>query len=316
MQRAEQIYRLYLLQSVCYGAIFIKKITNLKEFNMTFRFFHYVFYKASPASRTSTLICCVVLTSFFLSPAHSWADDLQKFDLNINELKQRSNSRPAGSHNQPISRKNVLSAKGEQSIGFPPNKTRKSKDTSRTNREYSNPERAVIKVRSQEKLLLLKSLPSPGLIPTPSPAKTVKIQTALQPCELVPKILVDFLSPIPTAEALSGVRMEGFYAVRGNMITAAISCGLDHNEEATFSRQLAAHGTRLINITNSDSLETVVNKIAGTLGFSTQTVRATLDNARLVYIFPAGSKKEDGIFISISNEKATMDNGKSEFIAK
>lgn len=292
------------MQSACYGAIFIRIITNLKEFYMEFRFHHHVFHKAAPAS-AAALTCCLALSLLFQYPTHSWADNLQKFDLDINELKQRSISKPAGSPPQAISRKTVHPAKGEQKQGIElsTKKTAKNKKGSRSNRDLSNPGEIVIKTQSREKLLSLKTLPSPGFIPTPSPAKTVKLQGSIPPCELIPQILIDFLSPIPTSEALKDVRMEALHAVRGNMITAAIACGLADTEEKAFARQLAAHGTRLINITDSDSPEKVVNKIAGTLGYSTQTVRATLDNARLVYVFPAGSKKENGIFFSIANTK-------------
>jgi len=305
MQRAEQSRRLYLLQSACYGAIFIRIITNLKEFHMALRFLHHVFYKTEPMSIATSLTCCLVLTLPFLSPVHSRADNLQKFDLDINELKQRSISRPAGSPPQAISRETVHPAKGEQKmgIGLSTRKTAKGKNGSRSNRVLSNPVETVIIEQSREKLLSLKTLPSPGFIPTPSPEKTVKLRVSIPPCELIQQILIDFLSPIPTSEALKDVRMEALHAVRGNMITAAIACGLADTEEKAFARQLAAHGTRLINITNSDSPEKVVNKIAGALGYSTQTVRATLDNARLVYVFPAGSKKENGIFFSIPNTK-------------
>jgi len=272
---------------------------------MALSFLHYVFYKTAPMSITTTLTCCLVLSLPFLSPVRSWADNLQKFDLDINELKQRSISKPDGSPTQVISKEIVHPAKNEQKlgVGLSTKKTRKNRNTGRPNRDISNPEETVIKAQSQEKLLSLKTLPSPGFIPSPSPEKTVKLQGLVPPCELIPQILIDFLSPIPISEALKDVRMEVLHAVRGNMITAAIACGLADTEEKAFARQLAAHGTRLINITDSDSPEKVVNKIAGTLGYSTQTVRATLDNVRLVYVFPAGSKKENGIFFSIPNTK-------------
>lgn len=293
------------MQSACYGAIFIRIITNLKEFHMALSFLHHVFYKTAPMSIATSLTYCLVLSLPFLSPVQSWADNLQKFDLDINELKQRSISKPAGSPPQAISRKTVQPAKKEQKlgIGLSTKKTAKNKNGSRSNRDLSNPEETVIKAQSREKLLSLKTLPSPGFIPTPSPAKTVKLRVSVPPCELIPQILIDFLSPIPASEALKDVRMEALHAVRGNMITAAIACGLADTEEKAFSLQLAAHGTRLINIIDSDSPEKVVNKIAGTLGYSTQTVRATLDNVRLVYVFPAGGKKENGIFFSIPNSK-------------
>ncbi|HCE68260.1 MAG: hypothetical protein A2X82_17610 [Geobacteraceae bacterium GWC2_55_20] len=277
---------------------------------MALRFLHYVFYKAAPASISTALTCCLVLSLPFLSPVNSRADNLQKFDLDINELKQRSISKPAGAPPQALSKKIVLPAKGvqKQGIGLSTKKTRKNINIHHPNQDSSNPEDHVVETQSREKLLSLKTLPSPGFIPTPSPAKTVKLRVSAPPCELIPQILVDFLSPVPTAEALHGVRMEALYAVRGNMITAAIACGLTETEEADFTRQLAAHGTRLINITGGDSPEKVVNKIAGTLGFSTQTIRATLDNVRLVYIYPADGKKENGIFISIANKTATMEN--------
>lgn len=292
------------MQSACHGAIFIRIITNLKEFYMEFGFHHLVFHKASPAS-AAALTCCLALSLLFQSPTHSSADNLQKFDLDINELKQRNISKPVGSPPQVTSKKTVHSAKDgqKQGIELSTKKTRKNLNTGRPNLDLSNPAETAIKSQSQKKLLSLKALPSPGFIPTPSPAKTVKLRDSVPPCELIPQILIDFLSPIPTSEALKDVRMEALHAVRGNMISAAITCGLSDTEEKAFSRQLAAHGTRLINITGSDSPEKVVNKIAGTLGYSTQTVRATLDNVRLVYVFPAGSNKENGIFFSIANTK-------------
>jgi len=229
------------------------------------------------------------------------------FDLDIKELKKRGNSGAVGAAQPPVSKKRALPAKGvqKQGIVLSAKKTGKGKNGSRSLRDLSNTEEPVINAQSQEKLQLLKTLPSPGFIPTPSQPKTVKLQFPVPPCELIPKILVDFLSPIPTAEALKDVRMEALHAVRGNKITAAIACDLADTEEKDFIRQLAAHGTRLINITASDSPETVINKIAGTLGYSTQTVRATLDNVRLVYVFPAGSNKENGIFFSIANTNET-----------
>lgn len=308
MQRAERHDRLYLLQSPCLGVIFIKIITKLKEFYMEFGFNH-IFHNTSPASAAVT--CCVALCLVFLSPTRSSADNLQKFDLDINELKQRSSSKAASSTLPPVSKKRTLPAKGGQKQGvvLSAKKTVKSKHGSRSHHDLSNTEKAVVNTLSQEKLQLLKTLPSPGFIPTPSQPKTVKLQASIPPCKLIPKILVDFLSPVPVAETQKDVRTEILHTVQGNMITAAIACDLAVTEEKTLSRQLAEHGTRLVNITAGDSPETVVNKIAGALGYSTQTVRATLDNARLVYVFPSGAKKENGIFFSIAdtNETATVE---------
>lgn len=276
---------------------------------MVFQLLRDVFYIFISSSFTSIHVCCFVMIAGFLLPVYSHAGKIQTFDLDINELKNRTN--PSTAAPLPAASKSALQAKPENDTRLYTHKPKKNRLKNNVKPNISNSEQLIITVPSEEKLLLLKALPSPDSIPTPSPSRTIALQDSVPPCELVTKILASFFSPIPTAEALQGVPLAAPYAVRGNKVIAAIACGLAEAEEMTFTRLLAAHGTRLINIIGNDSPETITNKVAGTLGFSSQTLRAGSDDIRLIYIFPDGSEKETGIFISLADKTISGNNPNS-----
>ncbi len=246
----------------------------------------YTLSKSLRALAITAHICCFSASTGLLTPGVAYCGKVQNFDLNINEL--RSKTTPVTSESS-------------------------SNKTTQKKRHVAKPEApettsSTVTVPSREKLLLLKSLPSPGSIPTPLPSSTITLQNSTPPCELVPKLLTmrPFLKSISTAEALHGVPLSAPYAVKGNAVLAVIACGLAEAEEITFTRLLAAHGTRLINIVGNDSPEAVVNKVIGTLDFSSQTLRTTPENVRMIYIFPAQDAKESGIFVSLKKETADI----------
>jgi len=163
----------------------------------------------------------------------------------------------------------------------------------------SNPV-ATAPASASKSLRLLHKLPSPASIPSPAFATVVKIPASVPPCELMPKLFEAFSSPISTAEALHGVQLAAPYAIRHNNVVAVITCGLAKNEEKTFSWRLAPHQTRLMNIAGNDTPETVVQKLATTLGLASQVIRSSPPDARLVYIFPGITTP--GLYILLSKQ--------------
>ncbi|HIJ95979.1 MAG TPA: hypothetical protein HPP94_09635 [Desulfuromonadales bacterium] len=153
---------------------------------------------------------------------------------------------------------------------------------------------------ASKSLRLLHKLPSPTSIPSPAFATVVKIPASVPPCELMPKLFEAFSAPISTAEALHGVQLAAPYAIRHNNVVAVIACGLAKNEEKTFSWRLAPHRTRLMNIAGNDTPETVVQKLAATLGLTSQVIRTSPPEARLIYIFPGATTP--GLYILLSKQ--------------
>lgn len=283
---------------------------------MAFRLLRYVFYISTTASLTSVHVCIFAMIALFLLPEYSHAGNTKAFDLDIYELRRRTNTSSARSSLPPVAQKNNLQAKPENDAQPYTRKTKKNRLKNKAKLCTSDNETFITSANSQKKFLLLNALPSPDSIPTPSPPTTVTLQSSVPPCELVQKILAAFFPPIPTAEALQGVPLAAPYAVRGNKVIAAIACGLAEAEELTFTRLLAVKGTRLINIIGNDSPETIIDKVAITLGFSSQTLRSTSDDVRLIYIFPASSEIETGFFILLANKTATGNDLTSRSIAK
>ncbi len=270
--------------------------------------------KPRSASFTLFNVSFFIMISLFLPTEQSLAGNTKAFDLDIYELKKRT-STSSGKASGP-SQKNYLQTKPDNDARLHTHKSKKNrlKINPASNESFKDTFSADTII--QKKLILLSELPSPDSIPTPSPAKTVTLQSSIPPCELVKAILAVFFPPIPTAEALKGIPLAAPYAIRGNNVIAAIACGLAEAEELTFARLLEARGTKLINIIGNDSPQTLIDKVAGTLGFPTQTQRSTSDDERLIYIFPESSKSETGFFISLTNRTITENHSTSSPVAK
>lgn len=267
---------------------------------MTFKK-HDVSGKSKAASITFFNVCFFTIFVLFLQSELSHAGNTKAFDLDISELKKRKNT-SSGRAPVPTLKNNLQTNPGNGARLY----TRKSKINSLKNNTASNASQNDTFLTDpiiQYKLILLKALPSPDSIPTPSPATTVTLQSSIPPCELVKSVLAFFYPPIPTAEALKGIPLAAPYAIRGNHVIAAIACGLAEAEELTFARLLEARGTKLINIIGNDSPETLIDKVAVTLGFPTQTLRSAFDYEKLIYIFRAGNNKETGFFITLTNRQ-------------
>jgi hypothetical protein len=159
---------------------------------------------------------------------------------------------------------------------------------------------AVAPASASKALRLLHKLPSPASIQSPAFATVVKINAVDSPCELMPKLFAAFSPPISTAEALHGVPLAAPYALKHNNVVAVIACGLAKTEEKTFAWRLAPHKTRLMNIAGNDTPETVVQKLAATLGLATQVIRSSPPEARLIYIFPGATSP--GLYILLTKQ--------------
>ncbi|MEI6215611.1 MAG: hypothetical protein WCP10_16035, partial [Desulfuromonadales bacterium] len=155
---------------------------------------------------------------------------------------------------------------------------------------------------SKNKLLLLRRLPTPETIPAPIASATFTIQRSLSSCELVSKALAILATPIPAAEALHGIPLAAPYAARRDKIVAVFACGLAKAEEKQFAKKLAPFGTKLLNIAGDDSPESVVQKVADSFGLTSQLIRSTPQQSRIIYIFPVNVVKDTGMFIVLTNE--------------
>jgi len=266
----------------------------------------YTLTKSLTALAITAHIGCFSASMGLLTPRIAYCEKTQTFDLDINELRERTIPRTTELNNSKVIQKKRHLSKTDKDSDHSTKNSEHRANTTNLKLETLQPKPLTVIVPSQEKLLLLKALPSPGIIPTPAPSSTITLQNSIPPCELIPKILTitSSLKSISTAEALQGVPLAAPYAVKGNTVLAAIACGLAEAEEITFTRLLASHGSRLINIIGNDSPEAVVNKVIGTLGFSSQTLRATPENVRMIYIFPTDDAKGNGIFVILENVTA------------
>lgn len=261
---------------------------------MTFRPFN----KLSIYSLVTTgiyALLCGISVSVILLPEESHAVNSQSFEIDLKELKSRSISNPQVP-NTSIE-KSSKSATTTKTVRKKKHKTRKQiRKTVSDKTSPTVPARQIFE--DQQKISLLKTLPSPDSVPVQTSDLTLILKSSDNSCKLTQQLLKSRLStPLTPSEVLATLPQISFHSVRGGKTKAVITCDLSSKEQLTYGRLLSIHDIKIINISKDDSPEKTVNKITASLGYATQSFRTTNNSRKVIYVYPDGNEK--GIFILI-----------------